>query len=237
MAKIKIKTRKERLSEYDEKYSLIPKLINDRLNYLKELYNFNDNDIENIKKEFSKPDTYNLILEFYEVPLQYMRGRIGKRNKSVYTPLANENSKFVEDYINRLLKEFKILVSPIKVYANMYLPIPKYFKKKEIVAVELGLIRPITKPDIDNLIKGYLDAFNDNIYIDDSLIYSLEITKYYSIKPRVVINLEYDSNINSDTQINKIIKSKNFVSNFPNDLYLEISHALKEGNYYKGGSY
>ena len=118
----------------------------------------------------------------------------------------------------------------------MYLPIPKYFKKKEIVAAELGLIKPITKPDADNLIKGYLDAFNDNIYIDDSLIYSLNVTKYYSIKPRVVINLEYDSNYNSDTQINKIIKSKNFIDSFPEDLYMEVSQTLKEGKYYKGGS-
>lgn len=236
MAKIKIKTRKERLSEYDEKYSLIPKLIEDRLDYLKELFKFNDKDIENIKKEFTIPSTYNLQLVFYEVPLQYMRGRIGKKTKSVYTPLADENSKFVKDYINRLLKEFKILVSPIKVYAEMYLPIPKYFKKKEIVAAELGLIKPITKPDADNLIKGYLDAFNDNIYIDDSLIYSLNVTKYYSIKPRVVINLEYDSDYNSDTQINKIIKSKNFIDSFPEDLYMEVSQTLKEGKYYKGGS-
>ena len=86
MAKIKIKTRKERLSEYDEKYSLIPKLIEDRLDYLKELFKFNDKDIENIKKEFTIPSTYNLQLLFYEVPLQYMTGRIGKKTKSVYTP-------------------------------------------------------------------------------------------------------------------------------------------------------
>ena len=208
----------------------------DRLDYLKELFKFNDKDIENIKKEFTIPSTYNLQLLFYEVPLQYMRGRIGKKTKSVYTPLADENSKFVKEYINKLLKEFKILVSPIKVYAEMYLPIPKYFKKKEIVAAELGLIKPITKPDADNLIKGYLDAFNDNIYIDDSLIYSLNVTKYYSIKPRVVINLEYDSDYNSDTQINKIIKSKNFIDSFPEDLYMEVSQTLKEGKYYKGGS-
>jgi Holliday junction resolvase RusA-like endonuclease len=36
-----------------------------------------------------------------------------------------------------------------------------------------------TRPDLDNLTKGTLDAFNGMLWIDDSLICDLHVAKYY----------------------------------------------------------
>ena len=61
----------------------------------------------------------------------------------------------------------------------------------EKVLAEMGLIRPITIPDFDNLVKTYTDMMKDTLLYDDSLIIEGTSKKYYSVKPRVEITLWY----------------------------------------------
>lgn len=42
-----------------------------------------------------------------------------------------------------------------------------------------GVIRPITKPDVDNCAKSILDALNKIAYNDDSRIVELIVRKVY----------------------------------------------------------
>jgi len=48
----------------------------------------------------------------------------------------------------------------------------------------------ITKPDIDNVCKIYLDALNNVAYSDDNIITSLIAEKVYSEKPCVCIEIK-----------------------------------------------
>ena len=71
-----------------------------------------------------------------------------------------------------------------------YFPIPKSTSKKKRELIELGLIMPTKKPDLDNIAKAILDALNGLAYYDDAQVCQLEIMKCYSDTPRaeVIIN-------------------------------------------------
>nr|WP_254476471.1 RusA family crossover junction endodeoxyribonuclease [Brevibacillus sp. HB1.4B] len=43
----------------------------------------------------------------------------------------------------------------------------------------------MTKPDLDNLIKGCTDALNGVVWQDDKQIVSVEATKVYGFEPRI----------------------------------------------------
>ena len=72
----------------------------------------------------------------------------------------------------------------VKVYAFLSIPSSKPKKWKEQAL--LGSIKPTKKPDADNIAK-MLDALNKVVWIDDSQIIRLEVTKAYSDKPRLDI--------------------------------------------------
>lgn len=71
-----------------------------------------------------------------------------------------------------------------------YYGIPKSVSKKKSQAMEDGVIRPLKKPDLDNIAKIILDALNGIAFVDDSQICELYVTKFYSTKPRVVLELK-----------------------------------------------
>ena len=72
-----------------------------------------------------------------------------------------------------------------------FIKTPRSFNAKDTYLAELGCIRPICKPDFDNLEKKYSDMYNANIWIDDSLVIKAVVNKKYSILPRVEIRLRY----------------------------------------------
>ena len=43
-----------------------------------------------------------------------------------------------------------------------------------------GEIKPVVKPDVDNVAKSILDALNGIIYLDDKQIIELDIEKIYA---------------------------------------------------------
>lgn len=75
---------------------------------------------------------------------------------------------------------------------KVYRAIPKGFSKKKADAAERGEIRPITKPDLGNYVKGIKDALRSICWHDDSQVvaYKEPFGKYYSEKPRIEIEVE-----------------------------------------------
>lgn len=69
--------------------------------------------------------------------------------------------------------------------------IPKSWSKKKREAALRGEIRPTKKPDADNIAKIILDPLNEIVYKDDSQIVGLCVTKFYTVKPCVIVRLIY----------------------------------------------
>jgi Holliday junction resolvase RusA-like endonuclease len=83
----------------------------------------------------------------------------------------------------------KLLEGPISLTVKVYKKTLKSFSKKKIAAAEAGQLRPTSKPDVDNYVKGVKDALKNVIWKDDSQVVDLHISKWYSETPRVEITI------------------------------------------------
>lgn len=72
---------------------------------------------------------------------------------------------------------------------GVYLAPPTSMSKRKLDLALGGQIRPTTRPDCDNYAKSTLDALNQIVWIDDSQIVTLTISKWYAEKPRVVVQV------------------------------------------------
>ena len=79
---------------------------------------------------------------------------------------------------------------PLKVEIQVYKKIPKSFSKTIKQKAITGEIRPLVKPDCDNISKNILDALNGIVYPDDKQIVELSIKKFYSETEFVKVRIE-----------------------------------------------
>lgn len=71
-----------------------------------------------------------------------------------------------------------------------YYSIPKSTSKKKKALMQEGRMRPIKKPDQDNVIKVFADSLNNLAYKDDTQIVDCQCRKFYSENPRVEVILK-----------------------------------------------
>lgn len=122
------------------------------------------------------------------------RPRFARRGGFVQTYDPPESKKYKE-----LVKKYAIpqrpkelldeaLVLEIVVYKKPPQSISKV--KKNALNLANEVLRPITKPDVDNYAKGIKDAMTGIIWTDDSKVVDLRITKFYSMNPRAEIKIK-----------------------------------------------
>lgn len=227
--KMKNKSRKVKEYEYYEKYGNIPIDYSQRLNWMYDYYKISDkraNEIINKRDNMINSLYYrdiNLIL--FESPEATPRPRFRLVNRSNFMNAAIENSQFVhvyninakEDtvYMNRLVNEEllslnRLISTPIIVEYCTYYQTPKGFNTTDVFLSEIGIIRPLVKPDWDNIGKKYSDMSNENIWLDDSFVIEGTVKKYYSILPRIEIKIKYLNMVYNKYQYNSITNRKDY---------------------------
>ena len=73
---------------------------------------------------------------------------------------------------------------------KIYKAIPKSMSKRKREAALAGRLRPTTKPDVSNVLKGVEDALKGLWYADDSQIVGYgEIGKWYAERPRIEVTM------------------------------------------------
>lgn len=82
-----------------------------------------------------------------------------------------------------------IINSPVSIKLLFFMPIPKSLSKKKQDILHCQCLPHTKKPDIDNLVKFYMDCLNGVVYYDDSYVYSISAKKNYSFNPRTEIYL------------------------------------------------
>ena len=83
------------------------------------------------------------------------------------------------------------LEGPLALSLLVYRAIPKGFAKKQAQAAAAGELRPITRPDLDNYLKGLKDALKGLAWHDDSQVvaYAPPFGKFYAQNPRVELTV------------------------------------------------
>lgn len=191
---------KKKEREYLFKYGDIPDDRKERFNFLLSNINLSRSKTD-IDKEMNRIKSIkwkSLSFTINIVPKGTPRPRLGKHGVFYVKGAAINKStmkKILSEHDN-----IPIITTPVKFICKSFFPTPKSMTNAEKVLAELGFIRPISKPDWDNVGKGYCDMLSGLVIQDDALVIRGVSEKYYSIKPRVEIKLYYmedhDSNYN-----------------------------------------
>lgn len=80
--------------------------------------------------------------------------------------------------------------TPLDVRITAYYGIPKSTSKKKRAEMLAYGIRPMKKPDTDNVVKIILDSLNCFAYKDDVQVVDCQVRKFYSSTPRVVVSIQ-----------------------------------------------
>lgn len=137
-----------------------------------------------------------------------------------YDPLSKEKeytkwliqSEYVEA-INSLDKEIAMEASKIAsselFFVGLYLYClpPKNSTVAHLNRVSWGLVSKATKPDVDNYAKYYLDCMSGLVFPDDSRVVCLNVRKYYSNQPKVVIRIMTEDKKSLHEKAFKILSS------------------------------
>ena len=78
-----------------------------------------------------------------------------------------------------------LLETPVSVFLYIRHAVPQSYSKKRTEACLSGLEQPCKKPDIDNIVKTFLDGMNGAIFKDDTQVVDLHVKKVYSALPGV----------------------------------------------------
>lgn len=222
------KNRRIKSKEYEQKYGHIPVNYDDRLRWMIDHYNLSEKQMDLILEK-RQSMLNNLfwydykVIELLEEPegasrpkVRVLRNNFNKLAQvdpgmvHIYVPGAGDDRKFMQRIVDtqELDKFDNFIYTPCDIEYNMYIKTPSYFNITDVFLAEIGLIRAPVKPDWDNAGKKYCDMFNSNIWLDDSLVIDGSVHKYYSILPRVEINLRYLNVLYTKHQYTSLLKRK-----------------------------
>lgn len=82
-----------------------------------------------------------------------------------------------------------VIEGPVEVSIRLIVTPPaSWSQKKQREALE-GRIYPTTKPDIDNVLKGIMDACNEVIFKDDKQAVDVRVAKRYGMVARAAVEV------------------------------------------------
>jgi Holliday junction resolvase RusA-like endonuclease len=162
-----------------------------------------------------------LAFELPGVPIPKQRHRMSRRRgvpfsydpqdrekKAVRAMLTNLIEVMFETGTREQIQQLGYLAEADGIAANVvfYLPIAESLSRtKKSRLLWTGFHQ--TKPDVDNLAKFYLDCANGVLWSDDKKIFSLNLKKKYSDKPRTVMYVQGVKNKELDEKTWSIIGS------------------------------
>jgi len=201
----------KKVTEYLEKYGEIPKDYYERFAYIISELNLKLPEIEKIKKSIKKIlriQYEEVSFVFYFFPQATPRPRYSRFTKSFYVKNALDYNKVFKEFLDTCEEINYKIVTPCELHCVTYSPIPSSMNRVESILAELGLIKNISKPDADNLLKSYSDMIQKNLIVDDALFYKMSLEKLYSFKPRIEITVRYMTDFDSKYNKKKIEKYK-----------------------------
>lgn len=121
-------------------------------------------------------------------PVGKGRPRAAKQGKHItlYTP---EKTVSYESTValaaSQAMAGKPLIDGPVSVIMQMVAPVPgSWSNRKKDHALD-GIIMPITKPDMDNVVKAIFDAVNGVVWHDDTQVVDLQVRKRYGATPCV----------------------------------------------------
>lgn len=207
---------KKNAQEYNKKIEGIPKDYMDRLAYIYKAYGFKKADIDDLMSKIDKLQTeeWNKITYiFYMDPHTSPRPRYKPNTKHFYVKNAKDHKQLFDDFQEAHSNTECVISTPCMIDVRAYKRTPSNMNIKEKMAAELELIHCLESPDWDNLGKTYSDMVQKTLVSDDSIVCRGMVEKFYSIIPRVEVDIYYMKSYDCLHNKRRIEKRKSFYEN------------------------
>jgi Holliday junction resolvase RusA-like endonuclease len=114
----------------------------------------------------------------------------------LYDPL-NTYKKHIQKELKNLLTEkypkYELCRGQIEFEILLWSKPPKSFTKRQLVwSILKKLLRPLTKPDVDNVAKTAMDFCSKIFWEDDNQVVTLIVRKYYGEENKTIIKSTMD---------------------------------------------
>lgn len=190
--------------EYDRKYHHIPSEQAEIVKYIEDNYKINPEKLKAQEDIIDNLQWKEINFTIYAVPTPSPRPRYSFVTKHFYVKGAADNKRLMKFYVD----ECHIIYTRVEMTINTYQPIPtSSMTSSEVYLAEKGLIRPIQNADWDNYGKTYSDMIQGILILNDNIISTGIVNKYFSLKPRIEIKLRYQDNFDCKFNMKKITNS------------------------------
>lgn len=123
-------------------------------------------------------------------PEPKLRARFSFKTGRAFTPKKTSQYRdWLRLRAGEAMRETPLFDGPVEVHTVVTVQIPKSFSKKKRAQALLGLLRPTTKPDVDNFLKSALDGLNTVVFKDDAQVVKETTEKVYGDKPMMAIQV------------------------------------------------
>lgn len=142
-------------------------------------------------------------------PVQQKRMKTSRRGGfiQIYDPSAKEK-KVIREEIKKQ-SDLEIFDHP-HISFLFYMPIPKNTSKKLLKSFADERVKQEKKPDVDNLIKLYLDCLDGILFEGDQKVSLGCCIKIYSSRPRTVILLQESTQMVSPGELDDLTRVEVF---------------------------
>lgn len=107
-----------------------------------------------------------------------------------YTPPKSASyARLVAEVYKNSFPGQEPLTGAITLVLRAYYPIPESWPQSKKAKALCGLIQPLVKSDLDNVVKEIADSINGIAWQDDKQITEIRATKEYSAMPRVEVEI------------------------------------------------
>jgi len=204
---MKIASRDQRITDYNEAY---PIKIEDAVTRVEQYFTDRGWNLKKAAKKAAKKASFivdkreyrSIHILMYEYPMKTDRPRTF--NGHTFSPNAAANKDYFRKALTKIISTLQLITTPAEILIDAYLEMPSRVPPDEVILFEAKLLNPIDRPDYDNIEKCYTDMLTSVITTDDDIFYHAEITKYYSLLPRVDITIRYLNKHESDYIYKKI---------------------------------
>ena len=117
------------------------------------------------------------------------RGTVLNDKVRMYDPARSSDYKKYVGFIASQHRPPNLIELAVSLTVKVFRPIPKLNKVKHQQAVE-GILRPVSKPDLSNYIKGVEDAIEGILIRNDSQVIDYgQSGKWYGEVPRIEVEI------------------------------------------------
>ena len=128
-------------------------------------------------------------IEIFGNPIPLHRPRACKRGPHIR--MYNDQEKIMEQYRWQIKFQFNSqpYTVPVHLIFHFFFPILKHTSKVRTSQSLAGLLVPMKRPDLDNLIKFQMDCMNGIVYEDDCQVTKLTAEKLFGLEPKTIIQI------------------------------------------------